>query len=360
MTRIVQLANFYGPESGGLRTVLHQLGRGYRAAGVERVLIVPGPVDSEDADDAGVRVTVASPVLPGAGGYRVIVRTRHVARTIEALAPDRLEVSDKLTLTWVASLDPTAVLFSHERLDAILASRVPRWFPLARAADAWNRRLVDRFRRVVCTSAFACEEFDRIGADNVTRVPLGVDLDTFRPADRLPGRRVELVCVGRLSKEKRPELAVATLARLVDHGIDAHLTVAGGGPLAEQLGRAASGLPVTFVGHVSERTRVAALLGHADVALAPCPVETFGLSILEALACGTPVVVADRGAAGELIDEGCGRAAPAEPDSFAAAVLEVLSVPDARQAARARAECYPWSVTTDAMLASHSLVGAVR
>ncbi|MET0197687.1 MAG: alpha-(1-2)-phosphatidylinositol mannosyltransferase, partial [Rhodococcus fascians] len=40
--RIVQLANFYGPRSGGLRTAVDQLGAGYTAAGHEVILVVPG------------------------------------------------------------------------------------------------------------------------------------------------------------------------------------------------------------------------------------------------------------------------------------------------------------------------------
>src|SRR3712207_7820352 len=46
-----------------------------------------------------------------------------------------------------------------------------------------------------------------------------------------------------------------------------------------------------FAGHIADRSAVAALLASADVVVAPGPVETFGLAALEALACGTPVVV---------------------------------------------------------------------
>jgi len=76
------------------------------------------------------------------------------------------------------------VLFSHERLDAILAPRVPAWFPLATAADRVNRRLARLADVVVCASASATVEFERIGACEVRRVPLGVDLEVFAPPAR--------------------------------------------------------------------------------------------------------------------------------------------------------------------------------
>jgi alpha-1,6-mannosyltransferase len=362
MTRVVRLANFYGPESGGLRTTLNNLGRGYVEAGIEPFLIVPGPADSWATLDAAVRVTVPSRRLPASGGYRVISSRRHLADVLRRIAPDRVEVSDKLTLGWVggwaAERGIPAVLFSHERIDAILSARVPAWVPLPRLADRWNERLVGPFTRVVCASDFAAEEYRRIGVENVAVVPLGVDLEVFRPAPPGPDRTtVELMCTGRLSKEKRPELAVEVLRELRLHGIDARLTFAGSGPMRDELAAMARNLPVKFLGHVHDPHVLAATVAAADVALAPCPVETFGLSVLEALAAGTPVVTSDRGAAHELIDWSCGRSAPPDPVALARAVCDMLDRPERqrRQAARRRAERYPWSATVSGMLAAHGL-----
>ena len=66
--------------------------------------------------------------------------------------------------------------------------------------------------------------------------------------------------------------------------------VVGDGPAGAALRRRAQGLPVTFTGHLANRRRMSHLLAAADVALATCPCESFGLAALEALACGTPVV----------------------------------------------------------------------
>jgi len=46
--RIVHVANFYGPKSGGLRTTIHQLGLGYQAAGIEFIYIVPDEKSYEE------------------------------------------------------------------------------------------------------------------------------------------------------------------------------------------------------------------------------------------------------------------------------------------------------------------------
>jgi len=94
------------------------------------------------------------------------------------------------------------------------------------------------------------------------------------------------------------------------------------------------------------------LLASADVAIAPGPAETFGLAALEALACGTPVVVSTESALPEVVGE-AGASVPGE--DLAAGVRAVLSRPEGtrRAAARARAERYDWPTAVDGFLAVH-------
>jgi len=214
---------------------------------------------------------------------------------------------------------------------------------------------------VVCSTAFAQAEFDRIGAP-VTRVPFGVDLDTFNPRRRDPRLRRELapdagllmVHCGRLSREKHPGRSIETAAVLHAAGMRVRLVVAGDGPMRRLLERRARHLPVTFVGFLGRRTDVARLLASADVAIAPGPHETFGLAALEALACGTPVVASRSSALAEIIRPGCGHAVTDDPASFARAVRH-LSRGDrlgGRRAARVRAEQFDWPSSVDRMAAA--------
>jgi alpha-1,6-mannosyltransferase len=93
------------------------------------------------------------------------------------------------------------------------------------------------------------------------------------------------------------------------------------------------------------------------VALAPGPAETFGLAALEALACGTPVVVSAESALPEVVGE-AGAAVAGE--DLSAGVTTVLSWPEAarRAAARARAERFGWPAAVQAFLAIHEAVAA--
>ncbi|HEY7223749.1 MAG TPA: glycosyltransferase [Micromonosporaceae bacterium] len=367
--RIVQFANFYAPTSGGLRTFVEETGRGYTGRGHTRLLVVPGPADLDEQTPSGRRLTIASPSMFGSDEYRMVTAHRRVLQLFDEFRPDVLEISDKLAVTWLSAWArrrgvPT-VLFSHERIDAVLRTRLPGRFaargPVPVAADAVNRALRKRVDRVVVASAFAAEEFARAGVTDVHRVPLGVDHDTFCPVQDSTVERdgIELVLVSRLSAEKSPQLAVEALRRLWAAGTPVRLTVIGDGPLVDRITALAAGLPVRFLGHVAQRSRLARLIGQADVAICPSTAETFGLATLEALACGTPVVVPDQGALPELVrgaPEGAGVICMPTPDEFADGVRTLLAVAPAgrRAAARSVALRYPWERTVGELVSLHA------
>ncbi|MFK4226043.1 glycosyltransferase [Streptomyces sp. NPDC019890] len=366
--RIVRLANFVTPASGGLRTALRELGKGYLAAGHEPVLIVPGDVESDQFTPQGRVITLPGPELPGTGGYRVLAARRRLRDVLEILEPDRLEVSDRTTLRWTGEWARRrripSVMVSHETADGVLRTWGLSESLAGRTADRLNRRTAWAYSRIVCTTEWAEREFVRIGARNVVRAPLGVDLRRCRPGRRstvlrakyAAGAEVLLLLCSRLSVEKRPGMALDALAELRGRGVRASLVVAGDGPLRTALTRRARAerLPAVFLGHVGDREAVADLQASADLCLAPGPAETFGLSALEALACGTPVVASASSALPEVVGD-AGAAAVDTPEDFADAVEKLLArpEPDRREAARARAELFDWQRSVDAFLSAH-------
>lgn len=368
MTRIVQCANFVTPTSGGLRTALVQLAQGYAAAGHQVVQVLPGPHDGVTDAPWGKVVSLRAPLVPSTG-YRVLPRARQVADVLEGLEPDRLEVHDRTTLRglggWAARRGVPSLVVSHERLDRLLRQWLSPRLPLDALADRSNSALAASYDTVVCTTAWAAEEFRRLRVPHLRTVPLGVDLEHFHPLAGDSGLRrahagddeVLVLLASRLSREKRPALALDTVTELVRRGHRVRLLVAGDGPLRAHLEQRAHGLPVSFLGFVRDRDRMAALLASADVVLAPGPVETFGLAALEALASGTPVVANALSALREVLgpDTGAGEAVGGTPRCFADAVERVLHQPSRARTARGRAEQFPWASTVAGFLAVHRL-----
>ncbi|OBJ49240.1 glycosyltransferase [Mycobacterium sp. 1423905.2] len=361
--RVVQVANFYGPRSGGLRTAVDRLGAEYCASGHEVFLVVPGSHAASGRLPTGVvRITVPAAQLPFTGGYRAIM-PGPVRALLGSLRPDALEVSDRLTLRslgrWGRDHGATTVMISHERLDRLAGQILPRR-AAQRVADFANRRTAADYDTVVCTTRFAREEFDRIGATNTVTVPLGVDLQTFHPRWRSARVRqrfadpaqILLVHCGRLSVEKHAHRSIDAVAALCDFGVDARLVIVGEGPLRSRLERQAARLPIAFTGFISNRQTVARLLASADVALAPGPHETFGLAALESLACGTPAVVSRTSALGEIVTADSGALADNDPTAIAHAVRTIVSRPEdhRRVHARRRAEMFTWQRAAAGML----------
>ena len=368
--RIVHIANFYGPKSGGLRTTIHELGRGYQEAGFEFIYIVPDEKSYIDETQFGTKIAIKAPLIPMSGGYRAIVNPVEVITLLQSIKPDRIEVSDRLTLkrigTWAKKQGIFCVVFSHETLDGLVNKFLPKLPFKKKIVDWHNRKLSNSFNRVIATTEFASKEFKRINCKNLEKVSLGVDLNQFatryyhqKLRDNLAkGSQHLLVHVGRLSPEKNPMMSIKALKILLRSNVDARLVIIGNGPLKDKMMQAAKGLPVEFYGFVSDRTQLAQLVASADVSIAPGPLETFCLSALESLAAGTQVVCSVTSAVPEIIGE-AGAVARNYSESFAVAIQKILargSKSERALVARKQAEKFSWWNTTQQMIRIHNLV----
>ena len=115
------------------------------------------------------------------------------------------------------------------------------------------------------------------------------------------------VSIGRLSGEKRIDMLLDAFAIVYAQDPSAQLLIAGKGPLRERLETQVQDLglskAVRFLGYVSDEEK-RALLQHARTYVNPCPAELQCIVAMEALACGTSIIVADAGAVPELCESG--------------------------------------------------------
>jgi alpha-1,6-mannosyltransferase len=366
---IVQLASFVTATSGGIHTVLDELGRGYQRRGHRRAVIVPAARASLELRPEGTRfIELPGRTVRGSGGYRVLTDRALVAATLEDLRPDAIEIHDRFTLSWVArwarERGIPATTLVHERLATSLRT-FGHLGPLAGPIERHlNRRLLATTDEVVVASAYSAAGF---GGDPRARIiPLGVDHDRFRPERRArplrAGGPLRLISVGRLSAEKNPSLALDVSAELARRGVEHRLDLVGDGPMRLRLEHRARGLPVRLLGHRAP-DEVAGRLADADLALVGCTREAFGLAALEALASGTAIVAPTTGAVRELLGlhDHTPTLTPAGVTAFptateiADAVLALGAIDPAirRSAAIRRAAAYPWEDTVSRMLLRH-------
>jgi glycosyltransferase involved in cell wall biosynthesis len=170
---------------------------------------------------------------------------------------------------------------SHRHPALYLAGRLLR--PITDAYIGNSPAVTDFIRRA-----------QRLGPEDprVFEVPNGIDASTFHPNGRHQIGRRRLVGVGRLIDSKGFDLAISLLPRLAGE-VDVELVIAGEGPERGRLQSLAQGLPVTFLGHIADRTALADLLRTSDVLVVPSRSEGRPNAVMEALACGVRVVASD-------------------------------------------------------------------
>src|SRR4051794_26790039 len=223
-----------------------------------------------------------------------------------------------------------------------------------------EREIVSRVDRIVATCTDEAFELMRLGAERskVHVVPCGVDLEHFRPDGpaETRGRAHRIVYAGRLVERK----GIGNIISALEQVPDCELMIAGGPPaadlpadveacrlrsLAERHGVSDR---VHLLGRV-DRDALPALLRSADALVTVPWYEPFGITPLEAMACGVPVVASAVGGMIDTVVDGVtGRhVPPRDPERLAAVLRDVLADPAAR-AAQGRAgvrrtrQLYDW------------------
>jgi alpha-1,6-mannosyltransferase len=308
------------------------------------VLVVPGAVDAL-GEEQGVRCyRLRGPRIPFDTSYRFLLATRTTRRILEHERPDLIEVGSPWLVPWVTrranrSLGAPLVWFYHTHFPAIIdpaAGRASRTRRLAaRAAWAYVRRLAAGFRAVLVASESVARQLETEGVERVHRVALGVDLERFTPERRVRAaetrRRYGLpdaplaLFVGRFAAEKQLDTVLAAWGE-VERRTDAWLVLVGAGPREARLRAMAESHQVRWVPYQRDREQLADLLAAADLYIAPGPAETFGLSALEAMAAGLPVLSVDAGGVADRVRaSGAGALyAPDSPGACATAATELL------------------------------------
>lgn len=292
-------------------------------------------------------------------GYRVCAPPpglSHRAGHLWEQAVLPLAARDAHMLLCPANLAPLA----HPRVAVVVhdaaALRHPGWYsPLyARWQAAVLPRIARRARLVITVSAFSRDELRELLGVEAVVVPGGVDQARFRPdAPRsagLPEPGSYVLTVASRTARKNLGALAETERRLAARGLE--LVTAGGD---RPQFNAEQALPGRALGHVPDHALPALYAGAAAFVL-PSLHEGFGLTCLEAMACGTPVAAARAGA----LPETCGEAArygdPRDPAAIADAVEAAIDDADVLvPLGRARAAAFSWDRTArmvDALLMS--------
>ena len=334
LARILIVSDAWMPQVNGvvrtLSTVaaeLRQLGHVVEVIGPDRFVTIPCPTYPD------IRLSL----LPA----------RRLARMIAAFRPDALHIATEGPLglaarRWAMRRRAPFTTSFHTRFPEYIEARTGLPPDIAYALLRW-------FHNGASATLVATETLSHtLTARGFTRLrpwTRGVDLQRFRPEPREDwprdwnARRPVFLYVGRIAVEKN-------IRAFLELDLPGSKVVVGGGPMLATLKAAYPG--VVFTGPRAERALAQSYAG-ADVFVFPSRTDTFGLVILEALACGVPVAAYDVMGPRDILS-GASGAVGAVSDDLRAACLVALDA--SRSDARAHAERFGWRACAEMFLAA--------
>jgi len=362
---LVDTTLFYSPTSGGVRRYLNAKHAWLAAHTLwEHTIVVPG---RRNRLERGGVSTLAGFTVPGTFNYRLPLNFRRWTRLLDELEPTLIEAGDAFHPGWCALAAarrhgiPLAA-FYHSNMPQILGRRVRM---MESPVRRYLRSLYQHYDVVFAPSRVMCAYLHELGVAHAVHQPLGVDAGVFHPQRRSAALRKRLglaadtrllAYAGRFAEEKNLPVLLQAFAQL---GAPYHLLLIGGHR------RARPAHNVTMVPYRRDSLQLASWIASVDALVHAGTKETFGLVILEAMACGRPVVAARAGAFPELVDESVGMLA--EPDSGAGmaeaiAGLYQRDIEAVGAAARARVlRQFTWDRTFRQQIDAYAaLIGAHR
>jgi alpha-1,3-mannosyltransferase len=358
--RILQVARQFYPKVGGIESCVLSLSRGLITRGhhVEVVTL--------DRDLLNGRALTGPPEIDSI----IIHRIPYVGSPRYPVAPSWLRFANDFDIIHIHAIDffiDSAALATRvglNRKPIVVTTHGGIFHTTAwQTLKALYWRLILKQTLVSAARVVAVSERDAslfasiVPRDKLVTIPNGID-PIFQRADA-PRVRGRVVCIGRVTASKGIDRVINLLAPSMREFEDLELIVAGpaedgiADALRREAGRLGVESRVRMVGELPP-DRLASLVAGAHLFVSAARHEGFGITTVEALAAGVPVLVTRTGIHEQVVREGVnGWLWSGSPDAEANATLRAaLLLPDARldemqRAARASAAGFGWETTTE-------------
>jgi phosphatidyl-myo-inositol alpha-mannosyltransferase len=360
--RIALVTEYYYPHLGGVCEHVHFFAQEARRRG-HHVDIITSRIGGALPSPHVIRIGRSVPVYANGSQARVTIGfglRRQMRKVLRRGQYDIVHVHSPLT--------PFLPLLAIEEAECPVVGTFHTYFDHSRGYDWLNgffQRRLDKLASAIAVSRSTTVALERYFRADWKIIPNGIDTDLFSPNVPVPkelqGDVPAILFLGRFDPRNGLTTLIDAFRRVRARGTMAKLVVVGDGPLRDHYRRLAAGDPdIVFVGSVlRERPQYYA---HSAIYACPTTKASFGITLLEAMACETPIVCSDIMGFRDVVEDGreammvpCG-----DPQALADALVHLLEDPALRRrlgaTGRERAMGYSWSSVTTAVLGEYARV----
>jgi phosphatidyl-myo-inositol alpha-mannosyltransferase len=362
--RIALVTEYYYPHLGGVCEHVHFFAREARRRG-HHVDIITSNIPGAEPQPHVIRLGRSQPVYANGSQARITIGLglrRQMRKVLHRGHYDIVHVHSPLT--------PILPLLAIEESDAPVVGTFHTYFDRSngyRLLNDFFQRRLDMLEAAICVSHSTTVALERYFSAPWQIIPNGIDTDVFHPSvGAPPAIRKDvpsILFLGRFDPRNGLSTLIDAFGRVKGRRRRAQLVVVGDGPLREHYYKQARGDDdITFVGAVLEgRPRYYA---HSSIYACPTTKASFGITLLESMACATPIVCSDILGFRDVVENG--REALMTPcgsrDALADALVQLLDDEGMRiqlgTAGRHESMQYSWPRVTSRVLdVYHSVLG---
>ncbi len=314
--KILDITHFYSKRGGGIKTYIHNKIEYFsQKEFVDHTLIIPGEDDTVFYEKKTKVITIKSPQLLFSKNYRLIINPLKLAKILEEENPDIVEIGSPFLIPSVVKYIKEKkgfkiVGFFHSDLEKVSDNILKNGNFIKPFIKKYVYKTYSDMDVVIAPSNHIKKYLERIGIYNVEVVYHGIDVKTFsdykadcslRKLYDIDEDKTVLIYVGRFSPDKN-FLELLNIFKLLNYlkPEKFHFLLVGDGTLKKEIYDILDS-NFTVVDYVENRMELIKLYKMSDIFVSASKSDTFGISLIEAQACGIPVVAYDENSFPEVV-----------------------------------------------------------
>ena len=291
--RVALVTEYYYPHLGGVCEHVHFFAREARRRG-HHVDIITSNIPGAEPQPNVIRIGFSQPVYANGSQARITVgwRLRHeMRRVLREGNYDIVHVHSPLT--------PVLPILAIEEADCPVVGTFHTYFDKSKGYRLFNRafqKRLDMLSAAICVSHSTTVALERYFRAPWQIIPNGIDTDVFHPSVAAPAAIRKdvpsILFLGRFDPRNGLTTLIDSFRKVKGRRRQAQLVIVGDGPLREHYYKQANNDPdITFVGAVLEGRP--SYYAHSSIYACPTTKASFGITLLESMACETPIVCSD-------------------------------------------------------------------